>query len=133
MRVQVHSEIRIHAALSHPHICPLYGAFAAPGGDVVLVMRYASLGSVSEHLSHLGGAVSEPYAVARLLRPLLSAVDYLHSHAVLHRDIKIENVVVDGESGDAQLMDFGLAVDVAARAPVSRLGTPAYMVRALSR
>jgi serine/threonine protein kinase len=94
------------------------------------VLRYASLGSVAEHLAQMRDSVAEPYAVARLVRPLLSAVQYLHARGVVHRDVKLENVVVDGESGDAMLVDFGLAADCSAHAPHSRLGTPAYMARA---
>ena len=54
----------------------------------MLVLRYASLGSVSEHLLQLRGSVSEPYAVARLLRPLLGALQHLHSFGIVHGDVR---------------------------------------------
>ena len=127
--LQVHNEMRIHAAAAHPSICPLFGAFAEPDGTTVLVLRYAALGSVAEHLLQLDNAVAEPYAVARLVRPLLTAVEFLHAHSVVHRDIKIENVLMDGDSGNAVLADFGVAADVSEQSPSSRPGTLPYMVR----
>lgn len=119
----------MHAALSHPNICPLYGAFETPAGDLVLILRYASLGNITEHLKHLHGTASEPYAVARLMQPVVHALEYLHAHGIAHRDVKEENIVVDGETGNAMLIDFGLAVTSPwPLAAADTLGTPPYMV-----
>ena len=69
---------------------------------------------------------------AELLATLADAVSYAHEHGVVHRDIKPANVMIDRESGQPMLMDFGLAKDMAdTDAQLTHdgaiLGTPAYM------
>ena len=48
-------------------------------------------------------------ACAELVARLARAVDYAHQHGVIHRDIKPQNAMIDAESGQPVLMDFGLA------------------------
>src|SRR5262249_25656701 len=77
-----------------------------------------------------GGAVD----LARLrdaLRQLVSGIDALHRASKLHRDLKPQNVLVEG-GGRVVILDFGLVADVAAdglhyAADRERAGTPAYM------
>lgn len=58
----------------------------------------------------------------QILRPLLLALSFLHARAILHRDVKPENVVVTSD-GCCKLCDFGFALDAKLEVPVSRIGT----------
>eukprot|EP01065_Artemidia_motanka_P032389 TRINITY_DN39402_c0_g1_i1.p1 TRINITY_DN39402_c0_g1~~TRINITY_DN39402_c0_g1_i1.p1 ORF type:complete len:799 (+),score=240.99 TRINITY_DN39402_c0_g1_i1:81-2477(+) len=66
-------------------------------GDLWRVMRAAVSGRL------------QPAAVATVLHQLLSAIKYLHSLKIVHRDVKPENVLVTPGTWRAQLCDFGLA------------------------
>lgn len=45
----------------------------------------------------------------KLLRQITSAIEYIHRHSIIHRDIKSENIIIDA-SGNAKLIDFGLSI-----------------------
>jgi serine/threonine-protein kinase len=121
-------EIRIAAALSHPHILPLYDSGEA-GGRLYYVMPYVRGGSLRERLASERPLNAEE-AVA-LVRQVAAALDHAHTHGLVHRDIKPENILL--HEGEAMVADFGIAL-AAATAPHERLtqtglmvGTPEYM------
>src|SRR5205814_5641014 len=71
----------------------------------------------------------------RILREVADALAYAHTHGVVHRDIKPDNVLLDSASGRAMVTDFGIARAASEDDGGSRLtatgaaiGTPAYML-----
>lgn len=97
-------EARTHARIQHPNLVPVYDYSVTPS-QPYLVMEYISGQTLSERLDQGGFSDAEIYALAT---ELLSAVACVHSHGVLHRDIKTGNVLLD-KHGHARLTDFGLA------------------------
>ena len=72
----------------------------------------------------------EASRVARYVREMLSAICYLHSHQIAHRDVKPENFILQNSLPDAQLkiIDFGLACSVTENQMLkTRLGTAYYV------
>ncbi len=57
------------------------------------VMSFAAGGELFNLLKNLGGYIAEP-VVRRAMQQLISAVHYLHSVGVVHRDIKLENLLL---------------------------------------
>jgi serine/threonine-protein kinase len=121
-------EIRIAAALNHPHILPLHDSGEA-GGRLFYVMPYVRGGSLRGRLTaEQRLPVDEAVAI---VRQVASALDHAHAHSLIHRDIKPENILL--HEGEAMVTDFGIAL-AAGSAPADRLtetgllvGTPEYM------
>ncbi len=70
-----------------------------------------------------------PDRAAELVAAAADALDHVHGHGVVHRDLKPENVLVEAD-GRPRILDFGLALDRAARRLTLSgdiVGTPAYM------
>jgi serine/threonine-protein kinase len=121
-------EIKTTAALSHPHILPLFDSGTADG-FLFYVMPYIQGETIREKLNReTQFGVDE---AVRIAREVASALDYAHRHGVIHRDIKPENILL--HDGSPMVMDFGIALAVSAAAGGRMtetglsLGTPHYM------
>jgi serine/threonine-protein kinase len=121
-------EIELTASLQHPHILPLFDS-GAEGGLLYYVMPYVDGETLRERLTRERQLPVED--AVRLAREVASALSYAHGRGVIHRDVKPENVLLQG--GHALVADFGiaLAVQQAGGARMTQtgmsLGTPQYM------
>jgi eukaryotic-like serine/threonine-protein kinase len=98
-------EREILAALEHPNIARMYDAGISSEGLPYLVMEYVR----GEPLIAWCDAHRLPVCERlKLFMQVLEAVQYAHSHQVIHRDIKPGNVLVT-DAGQARLLDFGVA------------------------
>ena len=93
---------------SHPNLISLHN-FLETSGQVYMLTDLAEGGDLFEWLLNHGKF--QEHNVRRFTIQVLHGVQHLHEHAVLHRDIKLENVFVKRRSWDTELMlgDFGLA------------------------
>jgi serine/threonine-protein kinase len=92
----------------HERIVRLLGIFQGPR-DLILNLEYMSGGDVQQLLQR-HGALAE-HAVAAIIRQLAGALKHVHSQRVLHRDVKLENLLVarPGAEPSIKLCDFGHA------------------------
>ncbi|KAJ3261484.1 hypothetical protein HK103_005319 [Boothiomyces macroporosus] len=88
----------------HPNIIKIYKVFESPD-DVYIVMAYAYNGDLASHVSK-HGYLTELEA-RRIFRQIISAVDFIHLSHVVHRDLKMENILLD-QHCNALVTDFGL-------------------------
>uniref|UniRef100_A0A915Q462 Protein kinase domain-containing protein n=1 Tax=Setaria digitata TaxID=48799 RepID=A0A915Q462_9BILA len=103
--VRIRREIRIMSALKHPNIIQIFEVFENRD-KIILVMEYASGGELYDYVSTFG-SLPEPEA-RRIFRQITSAILYCHKHKVAHRDLKLENILLDADN-NAKIADFGLS------------------------
>lgn len=119
-------EINIHSTLSHPHILNFYACFEDEGA-FYLVLEIATGGNLLNYIRKVFNGYMHVGDYKRIvLRPLLSALQYLQERHVLHRDIKPENILVT-EYGEVKLCDFGFSINCYEERPRSVVGTLEYM------
>ncbi len=126
-------EIKLGAALQHPHVVPVYDAGEA-NGTLWFAMPFVEGESLRQRLDREGRL---PAADAvRMARDVASALDYAHRHGTLHRDVKPANILLT--DGHAVVADFGIAKALVAAGETggdstahtglgAAIGTPAYM------
>ena len=104
-RDRVDREIRVMRQLGgHVGIARLL-EYAETPQFLYLIMEYCDGGSLLDHVRNCR-KISEPEALM-LFQQLLAALDHCHRRGVVHRDIKLENILLDGRGG-LRLIDFGL-------------------------
>jgi TolB-like protein/tetratricopeptide (TPR) repeat protein/tRNA A-37 threonylcarbamoyl transferase component Bud32 len=121
-------EIRLAAALQHPHILPLHDSGEA-AGLLYYVMPYVEGESLRARLEREGQLPLDD--ALRIAREVADALHYAHQRDIVHRDIKPENILLSG--GHALVADFGIARAISAAGGMKltetglAIGTPAYM------
>lgn len=121
------TEARSAARLQHPNIVSVYDSDR--DADVAfLVMEYIQGDDLKHHLDR--GVRYSLEQSLKIIRDLLSALDYAHKQGIVHRDIKPANLLIE-PGGRVKLTDFGVAriqdSGEATRTQGSMVGTLKYM------
>lgn len=85
------AEMNLLAKLDHPAIVKLYELFYH-NHFYYVVTEYCKGGALIDIITSLKKKISEK-VLANIIRQLLSALHYIHSMNIIHRDIKLENIV----------------------------------------
>lgn len=120
---KVYREVQIMKLLHHPHIVKLYQVMETKN-MLYLVSEYASNGEMFEHLAK-NGRMSERES-RKTFSQILSAVEYCHKRHVVHRDLKTENLLLDGKN-NIKIADFGFSNHYSPGSPLNTwCGSPPY-------
>ncbi|KAK8693164.1 hypothetical protein V6N13_070758 [Hibiscus sabdariffa] len=122
----VQREIMNHRSLKHPNIIRFKEVLLTPT-HLAIVMEYAAGGELFERICN-AGRFSEDEAKF-FFQQLISGVSYCHAMQICHRDLKLENTLLDGSSAPRlKICDFGYSKSsVFHSQPKSTVGTPAYI------
>lgn len=125
-RKSVRCEIRLMERLRHPNIVIFHEALDTPK-QIYLVMEFVGGGSMHHFLKKRPGRRLEDSVAKRLFYQVCQGIRYLHDRHIVHRDVKLENLLLD-EAGTVKIIDFGFSTIVP---PGKKLkvfcGTPSYM------
>ncbi len=107
-------EARVTAMLQHPNTIPIYELSRDRRGHFFFTMKLVegyTLREVQDMAAEEGTQAVDGYGFHRLVTILIqvaNALDYAHSHGVVHRDVKPANILM-GPFGEVLLLDWGLA------------------------
>ncbi|MBN3302073.1 NUAK1 kinase, partial [Amia calva] len=104
-KVHIQREIEIISSLKHPNIIRIHEVFESRD-KIVIVMEYASSGELYDYVSDQQ-KLNETEA-RHIFRQITSAVHYCHKNGIVHRDLKLENILLD-QDFNVKLADFGLS------------------------
>jgi len=125
---QILSEGRLMARSRHANICSVHDVGQLPNGPHYISMAYIQGMTLAEW-----ARVDPSRPVRQKIRQVRNVaigLDAVHQAGVIHRDVKPANIMIERDSDEPILMDFGLATteQVGTRiSPDGVLGTPAYM------
>lgn len=121
LREKLSSEICIQKSLNHKNIVKLYHTFS---NSVYIILIMEVCDSTLSDLLKQNKKIRESHTKKFVLQ-LLSAVEYLHSVNVVHRDIKLSNILLSDYS--IKLADFGLCALIQKNKRTTVCGTPNYI------
>ena len=123
-------EAQTAARLSHPHIVPIHSVGEGQG-LVYFVMGYVDGESVAARIRRRGHLPLEE--ARRIMMETADALSAAHALSVIHRDIKPDNILLEGTRGRVMVTDFGIAKALSSTSGATltgigvAIGTPAFM------
>ena len=123
-------EAQTAARLSHPHIVPIHDV-GEGNGVVYFVMGLIEGESLAARIRRRGRMPAEE--VRRIMKETADALSAAHAVSVVHRDIKPDNILLEGQRGRVVVTDFGIAKALSATGGATltsagmAIGTPSFM------
>ncbi|XP_055334359.1 testis-specific serine/threonine-protein kinase 3-like [Paramacrobiotus metropolitanus] len=124
-------ELAVWSKLTHPGITQFYYYTVTPR-KVYMVLEYMNGGDLLTYVQNLK-SLPEKQQVVCWAWQLVNAIEYIHALGAAHRDIKLENILMDDTRSVLKLTDFGFSTDDAARLSTTFCGSKAYAAPELIR
>jgi serine/threonine-protein kinase len=131
IRIRFLREAETAARVSHPHVVPIHSVGEGPDGLVYFVMAFVDGEPLSERLKRRGRLA--PEEARRILMETADALGAAHALGVIHRDVKPDNILLEGSRGRVVVTDFGIAKALSSTSSGAltgtgvAIGTPHYM------
>src|SRR5437588_7561345 len=132
IRLRFVREAETAARLSHPHIVPIHSVGESPDGLVYFVMAYVDGESLGAKLKRRGRP--PPDEARRIMQETADPLGAAHALGIIHRDVKPDNILLEGSRGRVVVTDFGIAKALSSTTGSATLtatgvaiGTPHYM------
>ncbi|CAK4764928.1 unnamed protein product [Aphanomyces euteiches] len=129
-KARIIQEVELLKKLEHKNIINFYGSwFAKEKNQVVFITEVMTAGSLKSYIKRVHFIKWK--IIKRWCLQILEGLNYLHSQKppVIHRDLKCDNIFINGNTGDLRIGDLGLSTQLAVenRRAQSVLGTPEFM------
>lgn len=132
----VEKEIKIISKLRHKNLIRFIDRFENRR-NIHLVMEYAGKKNLRKILNHQKMTSNHSQKnlkkILEIFKQIVQGVAHIHKIGITHRDLKLENIVINEETGRAKLVDFGYAKFETGKMTSVVCGTPNYMAPELQR
>lgn len=131
-RKKIINEVRLLGQINHKNIIRLYDSFPCSDansdgeGSIAFITEQMMSGTLKQYLKMAQNVKLK--VIRKWCSNILEAVAYLHERRIMHRDLKLDNLFMNGHVGEVKIGDLGLsAVRDANQKAESVIGTPEFM------
>ncbi|KAL0213377.1 hypothetical protein RCL1_007003 [Eukaryota sp. TZLM3-RCL] len=117
-------EVDVLKSITHPNIIECY-AHWNDENHLVFITELMTSGTLRKYLTKVGSVRTT--AIKNWCRQILDGLCYLHGRGIIHRDIKADNLFINGNHGEVKIGDLGLCAVLHTSTAQSVIGTPEFM------
>mgnify|MGYP001153129628 CR=1 FL=1 len=125
---RIRKETDILKLLKHDHVINFYHAWTTDDKEqICFTTEIVTSGTLKQYVSRM--KCIKLKVLKKWCVQILRGLDYLHSHEppIIHRDLKCDNIFINGNTGEIRIGDFGLSAERSDATRASVLGTPEFM------
>ncbi|KAJ1619097.1 kinase-like domain-containing protein, partial [Pavlovales sp. CCMP2436] len=123
---QIETEIELLQNLHHPNIINFFGHFRSLDNRLVFITEMMTSGTLKEFVGKHKRIKRK--IVKDWCRQILSGLAFLHEGSIIHRDLKCDNIFINGHAGEVKIGDLGLSTSTGILShAASVIGTPEFM------
>lgn len=129
-KAKLMKEVNLLLKLRHNHVVKIYETIETDK-HIIIVMEICAGGDLLNYVRKRR-RLKEPYA-QKIFKQIIDGLCYIHSKLIAHRDIKLDNILLDGR-GNVKIGDFGVSKQTTQGSQMKeQCGTPAYIAPEILR
>eukprot|EP00759_Apiculatamorpha_spiralis_P001991 PhF_6_TR1069/c3_g1_i2/m.2249/K08867/WNK, PRKWNK; WNK lysine deficient protein kinase len=124
---KVHREVQLLHDIDYAHVIKFHTSwFDEERKCFIFITELMTSGTLKDFIAAQSSKRIRPKIMKKWCRQILSGLQYLHHRNIMHRDLKCDNIFINGNRGEVKIGDLGLSVSgvVSARTVT---GTPEFM------
>ncbi|XP_027373531.1 serine/threonine-protein kinase Nek8 isoform X2 [Bos indicus] len=126
-RQAAQNECQVLKLLNHPNVIEYYENFLEDKA-LMIAMEYAPGGTLAEFIQKRCNSLLEEETILHFFVQILLALHHVHSHLILHRDLKTQNILLDKHRMVVKIGDFGISKILSSKSKAyTVVGTPCYI------
>ncbi|XP_027622926.1 serine/threonine-protein kinase Nek8 isoform X1 [Tupaia chinensis] len=126
-RQAAQNECQVLKLLNHPNVIEYYENFLEDKA-LMIAMEYAPGGTLAEFIQKRCNSLLEEEAILHFFVQILLALHHVHTHLILHRDLKTQNILLDKHRMVVKIGDFGISKILSSKSKAyTVVGTPCYI------
>ncbi|KAF6091955.1 hypothetical protein HJG60_000119 [Phyllostomus discolor] len=126
-RQAAQNECQVLKLLNHPNVIEYYENFLEDKA-LMIAMEYAPGGTLAEFIQKRCNSLLEEETIMHFFVQILLALHHVHTHLILHRDLKTQNILLDKHRMVVKIGDFGISKILSSKSKAyTVVGTPCYI------
>ncbi|XP_006891025.1 PREDICTED: serine/threonine-protein kinase Nek8 [Elephantulus edwardii] len=126
-RQAAQNECQVLKLLNHPNVIEYYENFLEDKA-LMIAMEYAPGGTLAEFIQKRCNSLLEEETILHFFVQILLALHHVHTHLILHRDLKTQNILLDKHRMLVKIGDFGISKILSSKSKAyTVVGTPCYI------